>query len=400
LKFIDPTLAHHPAFKHFWYSQILSFMANQIVMMVLGWHIYTLTHSALSLGYLGLVLFLPQVFLVLLVGQVADRYNRRKIILITQLLEASIALGLAASAFLHVESVTWVFMAAFAIGSVRAFQGPALQALLPNLVGLDLLPKAIALGSASRQFATIAGPAIGGILFLGGTDFVYAVSALLFLLAFSNIFAIRFQQQARAHTPVTWEFLVAGINFIWNRKVILGAISLDLFSVLLGGATALLPIYAERILHVGTWGLGLLRAGPAVGALVLALYLARNPLQKNTGRIMFTAVAIFGVGTIIFGVSQWFWLSLLILIIMGAADMVSVVIRSTLVQLQTPNEMRGRVGAVNSIFIGASNQLGEFESGITAEFLGTMPAVILGGIGTLAIVVIWIRLFPELYKWD
>jgi MFS family permease len=337
---------------------------------------------------------------VLIVGQVADRYNRRKIILITQILEASIAIGLATSAFFHIESVTWVFMAAFAIGSVRAFQGPALQALLPNLVGLDLLPKAIALGSASRQFATIAGPALGGILFLGGTDFVYAVSALLFLLAFSNIFSIKFEQQARQNAPVSWEFLVAGIKFIWNRKVILGAISLDLFSVLLGGATALLPIYAENILHVGTWGLGFLRAGPAVGALVLALYLARNPLQKNTGRIMFIAVAIFGVGTIIFGVSQWFWLSLLVLIIMGAADMVSVVIRSTLVQLQTPNEMRGRVGAVNSIFIGASNQLGEFESGVTAELLGTMPAVVVGGIGTLAIVVLWIKLFPELYKWD
>lgn len=374
-------------------------MANQIVMMVLGWHIYTLTHSALNLGYLGLILFLPQVFLVLVVGQVADRYNRRKIILITQILEASIALALSASAFFQVESEKWVFIAAFAIGSVRAFQGPALQALLPNLVGLDLLPKAIALGSASRQFATIAGPALGGILFLGGIDFVYAVSALLFLLAFSNIFSIRLAQQARQNVPVSWEFLVAGIKFIWNRKVIFGAISLDLFSVLLGGATALLPIYAEKILHVGTWGLGLLRAGPAVGALVLALYLARNPLEKNTGRIMFIAVAIFGVGTIIFGVSQWFWLSLLVLIIMGAADMVSVVIRSTLVQLQTPNEMRGRVGAVNSIFIGASNQLGEFESGVTADLLGTVPAVVVGGIGTLAIVLLWIKLFPELYKW-
>ena len=374
-------------------------MANQIVMMALGWHLYTLTHSALSLGYLGLVLFLPQVFLVLIVGQVADRYNRRKIILITQCLEAIISLALCASVLFNIESAHWIFIAAFCIGSVRAFQGPALQALLPNLVGLDLLPKAIALGSASRQFATIAGPAMGGLLFLGGTTFVYASSGLFFIVAFIQIFSIRFTQQTQQHPPVTREFLFAGIKFIWERKVVLGAISLDLFSVLLGGATALLPIYAEKILHVGTLGLGFLRAGPAIGALILAIYLSRHPLQKNAGRTMFICVAIFGVTTLIFGLSEWFLLSLVALIVMGAADMVSVVIRSTLVQLQTPNEMRGRVGAVNSIFIGASNQLGEFESGITAEFFGVVPAVVMGGLGTLLIVGIWLRVFPELYNW-
>lgn len=374
-------------------------MANQIVMMALGWHLYNLTHSALSLGYLGLVLFLPQVLLVLVVGQVADRYNRRKIILITQSLEALISAALCASVLLNLASPHWIFIAAFCIGSVRAFQGPALQALLPNLVGLDLLPKAIALGSGSRQFATIAGPALGGLLFLIGTDFVYACSALFFIVAFTQIFSIRFSEQARTNTPVTWQVLTAGIHFIWQRKVVLGAISLDLFSVLLGGATALLPIYAEKILHVGALGLGFLRAGPAIGALVLAIYLARNPLQKNAGRIMFICVAIFGITTLVFGLSEWFLLSLIALIVMGAADMVSVVIRSTLVQLQTPNELRGRVGAVNSIFIGASNQLGEFESGVTAEWLGVVPAVVAGGLGTLLIVAIWLRLFPELYHW-
>ena len=374
-------------------------MANQIVMMALGWHLYTLTHSALSLGYLGLVLFLPQVFLVLVVGQVADRYNRRKIILITQCLEAIISLTLFVSVLLNITSPHWIFIAALCIGSVRAFQGPALQALLPNLVGLDILPKAIAIGSGSRQFATIAGPALGGLLFLGGTTFVYASSGLFFIIAFTQIFSIRFTEQARQHAPVTWKVLTAGIQFIWRRKVVLGAISLDLFSVLLGGATALLPIYAEKILHVGALGLGFLRAGPAIGALILAIYLARYPLQKNAGRTMFLCVGIFGVTTLIFGLSEWFFVSLLALIIMGAADMVSVVIRSTLVQLQTPNEMRGRVGAVNSIFIGASNQLGEFESGVTAEWLGVVPAVVMGGIGTLLVVGIWLRLFPELYNW-
>lgn len=374
-------------------------MANQIVMMVLGWHLYILTHSALSLGYLGLVLFLPQLFLVLVVGQVADRFNRRRIILITQSLEALISLALAVSVWLNVESPHWIFMAAFAIGSVRAFQGPALQALLPNLVGLELLPKAIALGSASRQFATIAGPAFGGLLFVGGTAFVYSCATFFFLLAFSQIFSIRFVQQPQQAAPVTWEFLIAGIKFIWHRKVVLGAISLDLFSVLLGGATALLPIYAEQILHVGAMGLGFLRAGPAIGALIIAIYLANNSLKGKVGRTMFWCVGIFGVTTLIFGISQIFLVSLMALVLMGAADMVSVVIRSTLVQLQTPNEMRGRVGAVNSIFIGASNQLGEFESGLTAAWFGTVPAVMLGGIGTLVIVAIWLKLFPELRNW-
>ncbi|RYY77352.1 MAG: MFS transporter [Gammaproteobacteria bacterium] len=396
---LDSELAQNTNYKRFWFSQVLSFMANQIVMMALGWHLYTLTHSALSLGYLGLVLFLPQVFLVLIVGQVADRYNRRRIILITQLLEAIISLSLCGSVLFNIESPHWIFIAAFCIGSVRAFQGPALQALLPNLVGLELLPKAIALGSASRQFATIAGPALGGLLFLGGTTFVYLCSALFFIVAFSQIFSIRFTQQTQQHSPATREFLFAGIKFIWERKVVLGAISLDLFSVLLGGATALLPIYAEKILHVGTLGLGFLRAGPAIGALILAIYLSRHPLQKNAGRTMFICVGIFGVTTLIFGLSEWFLLSLVALVVMGAADMVSVVIRSTLVQLQTPNDMRGRVGAVNSIFIGASNQLGEFESGITAEFFGVVPAVVMGGLGTLLIVGIWLRLFPELYEW-
>jgi MFS family permease len=399
LKILDPELASNKNYKRFWTSQVLSFMANQIVMMALGWHLYTLTHSALSLGYLGLVLFLPQVFLMLIVGQVADRYNRQKIILITQSLEAAISLALCASVLLDIASPHWIFIAAFCIGSVRAFQGPALQALLPNLVGLELLPKAIALGSASRQFATIAGPALGGLLFFGGTTFVYASSALFFIVAFAHIFSIHFEQHAKQHAPVTREFLFAGIKFIWERKVVLGAISLDLFSVLLGGATALLPIYAEKILHVGTLGLGFLRAGPAIGALVLAIYLSRNPLQKNAGRTMFICVAIFGITTLIFGLSEWFFVSLIALVVMGAADMVSVVIRSTLVQLQTPNEMRGRVGAVNSIFIGASNQLGEFESGVTAEIFGVVPAVVLGGLGTLLIVGIWLKLFPELYAW-
>jgi MFS family permease len=394
LNIIPAELASHPNYKFLWRSQVLSFMANQIVMMVLGWHIYTLTQSPLSLGYLGLVLFFPQILLVLLVGQIADRYNRRIIILITQALEAAISFGLAASVFFKVESEHLIYIAAFLIGSVRAFQGPALQALLPNLVGNELLPKAIALGSASRQFATIAGPALGGLLFVGGTAFVYACGTALFTIAFSQVFSIKTHQETSNKPPVTIEFLFAGIQFIWQRKVVLGAISLDLFAVLLGGATA------AQILHTDTWGLGLLRAAPALGALILAIYLSNNPLSHGSGKIMFYCVALFGICTIVFGLSTVFWVSLLALVIMGAADMVSVVVRSSLVQLQTPDAMRGRVGAVNSIFIGASNQLGEFESGVTAQWWGVEPAVVIGGIGTLLIVAIWIKLFPELYRWN
>lgn len=375
-------------------------MANQIVMMVLGWHIYTLTQSPLSLGYLGLVLFFPQVLLVLVVGQIADRYNRRLVILFTQACEVLISLGLAASVFGKRESLELIYIAAFLIGTVRAFQGPALQALTPGLVGNELLPKAIALGSASRQFATIAGPAIGGFLFIGGTAFVYTCSAALFALAFSQIYSIKAHQENSQRLPITLPFLFAGIQFILQRKVVFGAISLDLFAVLLGGATALLPIYAAQILHADTWGLGLLRAAPAVGALVLAIYLSNNPISQSSGKIMFYCVALFGVCTIIFGISTIFWISLLALVVLGAADMISVVVRSSLVQLQTPDAMRGRVGAVNSIFIGASNQLGEFESGVTAQWWGAEPAVVIGGVGTLLIVALWIKLFPELYRWN
>lgn len=397
LFFMDVELRQLPSYRRFWRSQVLSFMANQILIMAFGWHIYALTHSALSLGYIGLVLFMPQLLLMLVVGQVADRYNRRRIVLTTQSLEFILSLILAIGSYTQQLTSEWIFACAFAVGTVRAFQGPAMQAMLPALIPLPLLPKAVSLSSASRQFATIAGPALGGLLFWGGSETVYASSALFFLLAALSMFRIQLPPDTRVREPVTRKTLLAGINFIRHRPVILGAISLDLFSVLLGGATALLPIYADTILHTGTLGLGLLRAAPAIGALAIALYLARRPIEEKIGKAMFAGVIGFGITTIIFAVSTSFWLSFGSLIVMGAADMVSVVIRSSLVQLETPHEMRGRVGAVNSIFIGASNQLGEFESGVTAAWVGVVPSVVLGGIGTLAIVAIWIKLFPELY---
>lgn len=398
--FIPQDLRDIPNYPRYWFSQFVSFMANQVLMMAFGWHVYAITQSALSLGYIGLMLFAPQMLLVLVVGHVADRYDRRTIVMITQTLECMVAGSLALASFYDVQSEQLIFFAAFCIGAIRAFQGPALQAMLPGLIPLNSLPKAIALGSASRQFATIAGPALGGLLFFGGNTFVYTASALLFALAFGAMLRIRYQPHEEPRRPVNWETIFAGVKFIWRRPVILGAISLDLFSVLIGSATALFPIYAEHILNTGSWGLGLLRAGPAVGALILAIYIARFPLKEKVGRTMFIGVAVFGVTTIIFGLSEWFWLSFTMLIVMGAADMISVVVRSSLVQLQTPDDMRGRVGAVNSIFIGASNQLGDFESGVVAEFFGTVPAVVAGGVGTLLVVGLWIKMFPSLYHWD
>lgn len=329
-----------------------------------------------------------------------DRFNRRHIVMLTQGLEALIAALLMIATYWQWQSSTLIYVAAFSIGAVRAFQAPAMQAMIPGLIPLDILPKAIAVSSASRQFATIAGPALGGFLFVVGNSFVYGVAALLFTLALFSMWRIERRQIAAPKQPVTLDTVFAGVRYIWQKPVILGAISLDLFSVFIGSATALFPIFAEQILHTGSWGLGMLRAAPALGALVVAIYIARFPLREKVGRTMFIGVAIFGLTTIVFGLSQWFLLSLAMLAVMGGADMLSVVVRSSLIQLQTPHDMRGRVGAVNSIFIGASNQLGDFESGVVAEVVGAAPAVVIGGIGTLLVAALWIRWFPSLYRWD
>jgi MFS family permease len=294
-----------------------------------------------------------------------------------------------------------IFALIFVVGVARAFQMPTMQALLPALVPIPLLSRAIAANATASQAAIIAGPALGGVIYVGGPAAVYGASTALFLLTGWTIHAIRPRQAAAIPLRATGlASVLDGIRFIRRRPAVLGAISLDLFAVLLGGATALLPIYARDILHTGPWGLGLLRSSTAVGALGMALWLARHPLGRNAGRRMFTAVTIFGIATIVFGVSHSFPLSLVALVVLGASDMISVVVRQSLVQLQTPDHMRGRVSAVNSLFFGASNQLGEFESGITAAWLGVVPAVVVGGIGTLAVVALWMRLFPALANID
>ena len=396
----DPTLLAHRPFVLFWVARVFAMIAHQMLAVAVGWQIYTLTGSALDLGLVGLAQFVPSFFLVLVAGHVADHFDRRRVLQLCMVAEALAALGLCIGSASGWITVHAIFALVFVVGAARAFQMPTMQALLPGLVPPSLLSRAIAANASAGQTAIIAGPALGGIIYVAGPAAVYAASTVLFVLTGLMVFLIR-TDRVRGHVPPTGlSSMLDGIRFIRRQPAILGAISLDMFAVLLGGATALLPIYARDILHTGPWGLGVLRSCTAVGALGMALWLAQHPLRGHAGRRMFTAVAVFGVATIVFGLSRSFVLSLIALTVLGASDMISVVVRQSLVQLQTPEHMRGRVSAVNSLFIGTSNQLGEFESGVTAAWLGVVPSVVLGGIGTVVVVLAWVRLFPSLAKID
>ena len=395
-----PSVFHHRPFKLFLCARAATFMAFQMLAVAVGWQIYELTGSAMYLGLVGLAQFMPMFLLTLVVGHVADRYDRRSIARICQAVEGLAAGVLALGSFSGWQSKWSILIIIFIVGGGRAFEGPSLQALLPGLVPIKLFPRAAAWSTSAMQTATIVGPALGGFLYVAGPAVVYAAAGVLFLAASVFIALIRIERMPSKHEPVSIRSLFAGISFIRSRKEILGAISLDLFAVLLGGATALLPIYARDILVTGPWGLGLLRSAPAVGALTMSVFLARRPLRHHVGRSMFIAVAVFGTATIIFALSTSFILSLISLVVLGASDVISVVIRHSLVQIETPDEMRGRGSAVNSMFIGTSNQLGEFESGITASLFGVVPAVLIGGISTIIIVIMWMRFFPQLARID
>jgi MFS family permease len=400
---LDPaseSLLQQRPFCFFALARVASTLALQMQVVAVGWQIYQMTGSAFNLGMIGLVQFVPSLFLVFVVGHVADRYDRRLILMSCVLLEACCALLLGTGSLGGWLTKEVIFTAVFLIGVGRAFSAPLMQVMVSATVPAPMLPRAIAAFASITQIAIIIGPALGGFLYVAGPGAVYFCSFGMFMLSALLVWLVRINRPVKAKPAVTLKALFAGIAFIRSRPAVLGAISLDLFAVLLGGATALLPIYAHDILHTNSFGLGMLRSAPAVGALTIGLLLARYPLKNNIGRIMFAAVACFGLSTLVFALSHWFLLSLLMLAILGASDMVSVVIRSSFVQLQTPDEMRGRVNAVNSVFVGTSNQLGEFESGITAAWLGAVPAVIVGGIGTLVVVALWIRLFPDLYKVD
>jgi MFS family permease len=375
-------------------------LAFQMQAVAIGWQVYDLTGSALDLGLVGLAQFIPGFALSLLVGHIADRYDRRLILRICMGIEALATLALALAGLFGGLTVGKLFAAIFVIGAARASELPTLHALMPQLVPPQLIPRAAAASASSNQTAIILGPALGGLAYALGPALVYALAAAGFIAASLLISAIRVALPAPPRERPSLASLFGGVAFVRGHPALMGAISLDLFAVLLGGATALLPIYARDILRTGPWGLGLLRSAPALGALAASLVLARRPLDGGVGRKLFVAVIAFGLATCVFALSTSFPLSLAALAALGAADSVSVVIRFSLVQIETPDALRGRVSAVNSMFIGASNSLGEFESGATAALFGTVPATLLGGIGSILVALLWRRFFPALFRVD
>jgi MFS family permease len=389
-------------YRLFLLARVLVTVAIQIQSVAVGWQIYGISHDPLSLGFVGLAQFLPMLVLILPAGDLADRYNRRTLLVISCLLEAAVAGGFVLLSALHSETLWLYYLVLALFGVVRTLSAPASQSLVPLLVPPEQLSRAIAWSSSAFQTATIAGPAVGGLLYAFGPVVVYSVClglALTVAFLFGMIEATMAPRNISGDGGA-FRRAVAGLGYVKVRPIILGAISLDLFAVLLGGATALLPIYAKDILFVGPIGLGILRTAPALGAAVTGFILGHHPLNRETGPWMFACVALFGVATIVFGVSHNFVLSLLALVVLGASDMVSVFVRSTLIQMATPDGMRGRVSAVSMLFVGASNELGEFESGVTARWFGTIPSVVIGGVGTLAVVGLWMWLFPDLRRVD
>jgi MFS family permease len=391
------TLLTQRSFLFFLLSRSLSRFSSQIAAVAIGWQVYDLTGSAFVLGMVGLVQFLPTALLVFVAGQAADRYERKRVVQACQLVEALTALFLAWGAYTGSLTVVQIFVATFVLGTAGAFESPAVAALLPLIAPQGSLQRATALSSGSAQVATITGPALGGLAYAVSPGLPYGIMLVFWLFGMAFAGAIRLiAQPVEAKDAATPNDLFAGVRFIRGNPAILGTISLDLFAVLFGGVTALLPIYARDILQTGPLGLGILRAAPAVGALLMTALLARHAISRHVGLRMFQAVIVFGLATVVFAVSQWMWLSVLALAILGAADTVSVVIRFSLVQLATPNDMRGRVGAVNFLFINASNQLGQFESGVAAALFGTIPSAAFGGLATIAIALLWMKLFPTL----
>lgn len=393
-------LLKQSSFLFFLSSRSLSRFSSQIAAVAIGWQIYDLTGSALALGMVGLVQFLPTALLVFVAGHAADRYERKRVVQLCQLVEALTALSLAWGSYGGWLNQVHIFVATFVLGTAGAFESPATAALLPLIAPKGSLQRATALSSGAAQVATITGPALGGFLYAVAPGLAYTVMLFCWLVGMVLTGGINPAQPEPTKSDDKSDDLFAGVTFIRSNPAILGTISLDLFAVLFGGVTALLPIYARDILLTGPLGLGILRAAPAVGALFMTAYLAHHTIHRRVGLRMFQAVIVFGVATIVFALSKLMWLSVVSLAVLGAADTISVVIRFSLVQLSTPNEMRGRVGAVNFLFINASNQLGQFESGVTAALFGTMPAAVLGGVATVAVALAWMKLFPTLRDVD
>jgi MFS family permease len=403
----DPRLAgtvafRYPDFVFFQTARFIIVLALEMQSVAVGWQVYEITRKPLDLGLVGLAQFLPGVVLMLAAGHAADHIDRRRVLMVCYAGFAVCSGLLLGISLWGAHSVYRIFGVVVLLGTVRSFNFPATRALLPQLVPEEHFANAVAWNSSVFQGATILGPSVGGLVyaFFHGAAAVYGTAMMIALVAMVTTLRIKAQQKARRRPPVSLATILAGFRYIWEQKLILGSISLDLFAVLLGGAVALLPVYAREILKTGPWGLGLLRSAPGAGAATMAILLAHRPLHRHIGKTMLWCVAGFGVFTIVFGLSRNLFLSLIALLLVGATDMVSVVIRALLVQLGTPDEMRGRVNAVDMLFIGASNQLGEFESGLTAAWFGTVPAVVLGGVGTLVVIAIWAWKFPELKRAD
>ncbi|TMJ02056.1 MAG: MFS transporter [Alphaproteobacteria bacterium] len=395
----DSVLRHRP-FVLFWLARLSVTFGYQMLVVAVGWQLYALTGDPFDLGLVGLIQFIPAMLLFLVVGQMTDRYDRRVILIACQMIEAIAAATLFASVLTGAISRDVILGTAFILGVARAFELTVMQIVVPSLVPLPLVPRAVAGSATANQTATIAGPALGGFLYAAGPAAVYGSCLALFATAVLLTLMIHIERAAQAREPLTLSAFFAGFAFIRRNPVIFGVISLDLFAVLLGGVTALLPVFARDVFAAGPWGLGLLRAAPAVGALGMALALTRWPIERNAGKVIFAVVAAFGLSTIVFALSSTLVVALAALVVLGASDMVSVVLRMTLVQLGTPDDVRGRVTAVNGLFIGTSNQLGEFRAGAMASWIGAVPAVLIGGIGTLVIVVLWAGLFPALWRAD
>ncbi len=390
----------HVAYVRFFFARFLVAFATQIISVSVGWQMYDHTGRAIYLGLIGLVQFLPSLLLILVTGTVADRYNRRAVSAICILVGTGCAVALLLLTVTGTFSPVPVFIILAVFGIERAFMTPATQSLAPNLIPPKDLSNAIAWNSMSWDAAAILGPVAGGLLYGIGAGAAYSVAVIFSAVGALLIYLIPKPQQRMSAQAKNWNTLLGGFHYIWSEKVVLGAISLDLFAVLLGGAVALMPIYARDILMLGPWGLGMLRGAPGVGAILMALFLTAYPLRHRAGICMFAGVAMFGVGTLVFGLSHNPVLSVAALVLMGASDLISVYVRETLIVLWTPDHVRGRVNAVNMVFVGASNELGEFRAGTMASIFGAVPAVVIGGIGTLAVAIIWATGFPKLRKID
>ncbi len=403
----DPRLSGRIAFTHpdfvlYQLARFLIIVSLEMQSVAVGWQVYEITKRPLDLGLVGLAQFLPGFLLFLPAGHAADRFDRRKVLLSCYAGFALCSLLLLGVTWRAPTSVHLIYAVLVLLGSIRALNWPSSRALLPQIVPEEHFANAVAWNSSTSQGAMITGPMVGGLIYamFHGPEAVYLAAIIVAVIAVLSTLWIKPQTAPRRQEPIGSDSVFAGFRYIWQKKLILGSISLDMFAVLLGGAVALLPIYAREILKTGPWGLGLLRAAPGCGAALMAIVVAYHPIRRRAGMIMLWCVTTFGVMTIVFGLSRNLVLSLMAMLLLGASDMVSVIIRATLVQLATPDEMRGRVNAVDMIFIGVSNELGEFESGLTAQWFGTVPAVVLGGVGTLVVIALWAWLFPELRKAD